>query len=117
MILLTQKIWRQDSISFHAALSRHPLHARNLREPIFCLSTSRHWRVSMVNKATEMKPMTMERAKPARNFIKAVAAVVWKDIRAEFRSRELFSAMLVFSLLIILIFNFALELDIKTRQS
>src|SRR5262245_43088619 len=71
----------------------------------------------MVNKATEMKPMTMEHAKPARNFIKAVAAVVWKDIRAEFRSRELFSAMLVFSLLIILIFNFALELDVKTRQS
>ena len=42
---------------------------------------------------------------------------MWKDLRAEFRSRELFSAMLVFSLLIILIFNFALELDIKTRQS
>lgn len=51
------------------------------------------------------------------NFIKAVSAVVWKDLQAEFRSRELFSAMLVFSLLIILIFNFALELDIKTRQS
>jgi len=29
----------------------------------------------------------------------------------------LFSAMLVFSLLIILIFNFALELDVKTRQT
>jgi len=51
------------------------------------------------------------------NFIKAVSAVVWKDLQAEFRSRELFSAMLVFSLLIILIFNFALELDLKTRQS
>lgn len=51
------------------------------------------------------------------NFLKAVAAVVWKDLRAEFRSRELFSAMFVFSLLIILIFNFALELDLKTRQS
>ena len=51
------------------------------------------------------------------NFLKAVSAVVWKDVQAEFRSRELFSAMLVFSLLIILIFNFALELDIKTRQS
>ena len=44
-------------------------------------------------------------------------AVVWKDLAAEFRSRELLSAMLVFSLLVILIFNFALELDIKTRQS
>ena len=54
---------------------------------------------------------------PKSNFIKAVSAVVWKDLQAEFRSRELFSAMLVFSLLIILIFNFALELDIKTRQS
>lgn len=51
------------------------------------------------------------------SFLKAVSAVVWKDVQAEFRSRELFSAMLVFSLLIILIFNFALELDIKTRQS
>ncbi len=33
------------------------------------------------------------------------------------RSRELLSAMLVFSLLVILIFNFALELDISTRRS
>jgi len=51
------------------------------------------------------------------NIWKAITAVVWKDLAAEFRSRELFSAMLVFSLLVILIFNFALELDIKTRQS
>lgn len=58
-----------------------------------------------------------EAIRPSAGFIKAVAAVVWKDLQAEFRSRELFSAMLVFSLLIILIFNFALELDIRTRQS
>ena len=64
--------------------------------------------------------MTEERTKtqpPKSNFLRAVSAVVWKDLQAEFRSRELFSAMLVFSLLIILIFNFALELDLKTRQS
>lgn len=71
----------------------------------------------MVNKATEIKSMTVDRTQPKGNFLRAVGAVVWKDLRAEFRSRELFSAMLVFSLLIILIFNFALELDIKTRQS
>lgn len=71
----------------------------------------------MVNKATDIKPITIDRTQPKGNFIKAVGAVVWKDLRAEFRSRELFSAMLVFSLLIILIFNFALELDVKTRQS
>lgn len=69
----------------------------------------------MVNKATEIKSTTTSPS--SGNFIKAVTAVVWKDLRAEFRSRELFSAMLVFSLLIILIFNFALELDIRVRQS
>ncbi|MCC6568030.1 MAG: heme exporter protein CcmB, partial [Anaerolineales bacterium] len=51
------------------------------------------------------------------SFVKAIGAIVWKDLRAEFRSWELISAMLVFSLLVILIFNFALELDVKTRQS
>ena len=50
-------------------------------------------------------------------FLRAVSAIVWKDLAAELRSRELLSAMLVFSLLVILIFNFALELDIRTRQS
>ena len=51
------------------------------------------------------------------SFVKATFALIGKDLAAEFRSRELFSAMLVFSLLVILIFNFALELDIATRQS
>lgn len=51
------------------------------------------------------------------SFLRAVAAITWKDLAAELRSRELLSAMLVFSLLVILIFNFALELDITTRRS
>jgi heme exporter protein B len=71
----------------------------------------------MVDKVTEIGSVTGERTLAKSSFLKAVSAVVWKDLRAEFRSRELFSAMLVFSLLIILIFNFALELDVKTRQS
>src|SRR6266545_5725115 len=71
----------------------------------------------MVNKATELKSMTSERTQPKGSFIKAVAAIVLKDLRAEYRSRELFSAMLVFSILMIVIFNFALELDVKVRQS
>jgi heme exporter protein B len=50
-------------------------------------------------------------------YLRAIGAVVWKDIVAEFRSRELLGAMLVFSLLVILIFNFALELDIRTRET
>jgi heme exporter protein B len=51
------------------------------------------------------------------SFLRAVAAVVWKDLAAELRSRELISAMLVFALLVIIIFNFALELDAKARYS
>lgn len=55
---------------------------------------------------------------PAKsNYWKAITAIAWKDLAAELRSRELLSAMLVFSLLVILIFNFALELDIATRRS
>ena len=57
----------------------------------------------------------MKRSSPS--LLKATLAIVQKDLAAEFRSRELISAMLVFSLLVILIFNFALELDIKVRQS
>lgn len=52
----------------------------------------------------------------APSFLKAMFAVVQKDLAAEFRSRELLSAMLVFSMLVILIFNFALELEPDIRQ-
>lgn len=48
--------------------------------------------------------------------LRAVFAIVWKDLAVEWRSRQLLSAMLVFALLVILIFNFALELDARTRQ-
>ena len=51
------------------------------------------------------------------NYFRAMFAVAWKDLAAEMRSKELLSAMLVFALLVIMIFNFALELDIKTRNS
>src|SRR5512139_2548776 len=54
---------------------------------------------------------------PFSSYWRALSAVVWKDLAAELRSRELLSAMLVFALLVILIFNFALELDAKTRSN
>jgi heme exporter protein B len=50
-------------------------------------------------------------------FIRAMNAVIWKDLSAELRSRELLSSMLVFALLVILIFNFALELDAAARAT
>jgi len=49
--------------------------------------------------------------------MKAMLAVVWKDLKAEMRSREVISAMLIFALLVVLIFNFALELEAGTRAS
>jgi len=58
-----------------------------------------------------------ERPTPVRNFLRAMWALVRKDLAAEWRSRELLTAMLVFSLLVILIFNFALELDARARAS
>jgi len=61
--------------------------------------------------------ITTTRTTAKSNYWKAIAAIAWKDLAAELRSRELLSAMLVFSLLVILIFNFALELDIATRRS
>lgn len=54
--------------------------------------------------------------RPAGNYLRAVLAVTWKDLAAELRSRELLSSMLVFSLLVILIFYFTLELDVKARN-
>ena len=50
-------------------------------------------------------------------FLQAVFAIVRKDLRAELRSRELVSAMLLFALLSILVFSFALELDRDAREA
>ena len=56
-------------------------------------------------------------AQSAGSYFRAVSAVAWKDLAAELRSRELLSAMLVFSMLVMLIFYFALELDPKARSA
>jgi heme exporter protein B len=50
-------------------------------------------------------------------FLRAMTAIIRKDLAAEWRTRELFTAMLIFSMLVILIFNFALELDARARAT
>ena len=50
-------------------------------------------------------------------YFSALRAVIWKDLTAEWRSRENLSAMLIFALLVIMVFNFALELDIEAQES
>lgn len=41
------------------------------------------------------------------NFFKKIGLIVWKDIMVELRTKDLLSAMFLFALLVIIIFNFA----------
>ncbi len=66
---------------------------------------------------TEKPLVTQKDASSAARFTHSVWAIVWKDLAAELRSRELLSSMLVFALLVILVFNFALELDAQARAT
>lgn len=44
-----------------------------------------------------------------------MGAVAWKDLRAELRSREMLSAMLLFAVLAVVVFSLALSLDRQAR--
>ncbi len=50
------------------------------------------------------------------NFWQAVAAIIWKDIRAELRTKDIFSSMMVFALLATVVFNFAFELRVPDMK-
>ncbi|MEN8242752.1 MAG: heme exporter protein CcmB [Chloroflexota bacterium] len=63
-----------------------------------------------------MAELTNKPAKAQTSTWKAIWAVVWKDLAAEWRSRELFTAMVIFAALVILIFNFALDLNPKIQR-
>ncbi len=65
--------------------------------------------------AAQVTRVPRSAAQRFRSYLRALGAIIWKDLAAEMRSRELIGAMLVFALLVILIFNFALELDLRTR--
>jgi heme exporter protein B len=54
---------------------------------------------------------------PTSDYLRAIGAMVWKDLVTEIRSRELVSVMLVFALIVILIFNFAIELQPDLRAT
>jgi heme exporter protein B len=43
------------------------------------------------------------------DFLKQAVAIAWKDILAELRTKEMLSSMLVFCLLVIVIFNIAID--------
>lgn len=49
-------------------------------------------------------------------YLRKIAAIVWKDIVAELRTKEMFSAMFVFAVLVIVIFNFAFDLRVSGER-
>jgi heme exporter protein B len=50
------------------------------------------------------------------SYLNKILAIVWKDIVAELRTKEMFSAMFVFSVLVIVIFNFAFDLRVSGER-
>ena len=69
----------------------------------------------MVTQAEE-RPLTAPTPRRT-SLIRAAAAIAWKDLRSELRSKETVVAMFVFALLAILIFSFALEFDRTGREA
>lgn len=55
--------------------------------------------------------------RPVTPYWQAVGAIAWKDLRAEFRSRELINSMLLFTLMTVMVFSLALELDANARET
>ena len=49
-------------------------------------------------------------------YVRKVLTIVWKDIVAELRTKEMFSAMFVFAVLVIVIFNFAFDLRVSGER-
>lgn len=49
-------------------------------------------------------------------YLHKVWAIVWKDIVAELRTKEMLSAMFVFAVLVIVVFNFAFDLRVSGER-
>lgn len=71
---------------------------------------------SLAAEATAANAEPAQRSAASR-YVGKVAAIVGKDIATEIRTKEMFSAMFVFSLLIIFIFNFAFDLRANNLQT
>jgi len=51
------------------------------------------------------------------SYLRKIFAILAKDVAAELRTREMLSSMFVFSLLVILIFNFAFDLRAENQKT
>ncbi len=50
-----------------------------------------------------------------KRYLSVVWAVLWKDLRIELRSKDIFTSMAVFAVLAVMIFNFAFELRVPDK--
>lgn len=58
-----------------------------------------------------------KQGRPVTSYWRVVGTIVWKDLRAEIRSRELINSMILFTLMTVMVFSLALELDKEARQT
>ncbi|MFQ5717322.1 MAG: heme exporter protein CcmB, partial [Nitrospinales bacterium] len=49
---------------------------------------------------------------PMRPYLNQIAAIIWKDMITELKTKEMLSSMFIFALLVILIFIFSVDLSI-----
>jgi len=64
----------------------------------------------------DQRMVTASDRKVAASFGQPAITILWKDLIAELRSKELLSAMLVFSLIVVVVFNFAVELRLELAR-
>src|SRR5207244_4585881 len=50
-------------------------------------------------------------------FLEQVGAILWKDLRCELRSKQMWTGMGLFALLVLVIFNFAFDLRVDNKAS
>ncbi len=50
-----------------------------------------------------------------KRYLQVVWAVLWKDLRIELRTKDIFTSMAVFAVLALMIFNFAFELRVPDK--
>ncbi len=62
------------------------------------------------------EPVTMQRGGGALTYLRKIGAVFVKDVRAEWRGREIFSTMTAFSVLAVLVFGIAFDLRVPRSE-
>src|SRR5207244_11734332 len=50
-------------------------------------------------------------------FLEQVIAILWKDVRYELRSKQMWAGMGLFALLVLVIFNFAFDLRVDNKAA